>query len=137
MLTPADVNARLPLVRSIVRDAIELHRDLQWRSDRLQSLRERYPATEDDSIYEQEVAQYEQELAVDQSRFDSLLLELRQIGGVLTDPRIGRVDFAGLLDGRRVMYCWQPDEREVSHWHSGPCSEAARQPLLPAVVSHG
>lgn len=137
MLTPAEVNARLPLVRSIVRDAVELHRDLQWRSDRLQSLRERYPATEDDSIYEQEVTQYEQELSADQIRFEGLLLELRQIGGVLTDPQSGTVDFAGLLDGRRVMYCWQSDEREVSHWHAGPCSRAARQPLLPAAISQG
>lgn len=136
MLTPAEVNARLPLVRSIVRDAVELHRDLQWRSDRLQSLRERYPATEDDSVYEQEVAQYERELAVDQTRFEGLLLELRQIGGVLTDPHRGTVDFAGLLDGRRVQYCWQPDEQEVSCWHVGPCSQAARQPLFPATIVH-
>lgn len=137
MLTPAEVNARLPLVRSIVRDAVELHRDLQWRSDRLQSLRERYPATEDDSIYEQEVAQYERELAADQARFESFLLELRQIGGALTDPHTGTVDFVGLLEGERVLYCWQPDEREVSHWHTGPCSQAARQPLLPATIVHG
>ena len=135
MLTTAEVNARLPLVRSIVRDAIELHRDLQWRSDRLQSLRERYPAAEDDSVYEQEVAGYERELTADQKRFDGLLCELRQIGGTLTDPNRGTVDFQGSVEGRRVMLCWQPDEHEVLHWHPGPCSQAARQPLFSAAAS--
>ena len=135
MLTTADVNARLPLVRSIVRDVMELHRDLQWRCDRLQSLRERYPAAEDDSIYEQEVEHYAKELSADQHRFDDLLRELKQIGGTLTDPVRGTVDFPGLLDGRRVMFCWQPEESELCCWHSGPCSQSARQPLLPATIS--
>ncbi|MEY3174855.1 MAG: hypothetical protein RLZZ436_2769 [Planctomycetota bacterium] len=135
MLTTAEVNARLPLVRSIVRDALELHRDLQWRSERLQSLRERYPASQDDSVYEQEVEQYEKELVCDQQRFDELLLELKQIGGILTDPNQGTVDFPGMLEGRRIMFCWRPDETEVCHWHAGPCSQTARQPLVPATIS--
>ncbi|MFM7059378.1 MAG: DUF2203 domain-containing protein [Planctomycetota bacterium] len=135
MLTTAEVNSRLPLVRSIVRDVIELHRDLQWRHDRLQSIRDRYPAAKDDSIYEQEVAQYQDELVADQQRFDSLLQELRQIGGTLTDPLRGTVDFQGSQDGHRVMLCWQPDEPEVLHWHAGPCSQTARQPLFSATVS--
>jgi hypothetical protein len=135
MLTTAEVNARLPLVRSIVRDAIELHRDLQWRDDRLQSLRERYPAAEDDSVYEQEVTEYERELLADRKRFEGLLNELRQIGGTLTDPIRGTVDFQGSVDDRRVMLCWQPDEPEVLYWHAGPCSQAVRQPLLSAAAS--
>ncbi|MEY3459242.1 MAG: hypothetical protein RL215_2399 [Planctomycetota bacterium] len=137
MLTASEVNARLPLVRSILRDALELYVDLQWRAERLRSLRERYPVSEDDPVYEPEVEQSERELQRDQQRFDGLLAELAQIGGVLTDPVKGLVDFAGLLDGRRVVYCWQKDEPAVSHWHSGPCSMATRKPLWPAAAVSG
>jgi hypothetical protein len=137
MLTVSDVNARLPLVRSILRDVLELHRDLQWRTERLRSLRERYPVSDEGSVYEQEVEQSEREVHRDQARFAELLQELKGIGGVVTDPISGVVDFAGLLDGRRVMFCWKQDEPQVGHWHSGPCAPAARQPLLPAAAVSG
>ncbi|MFM7919549.1 MAG: hypothetical protein ACKPJJ_04940, partial [Planctomycetaceae bacterium] len=45
MLSVNDVNARLPLVRSIVRDVMGLHRDLSERRVRLRELRERYPVS--------------------------------------------------------------------------------------------
>jgi hypothetical protein len=137
MLTVSDVNSRLPLVRSILRDVLELHRDLEWRSERLRSLRERYPVSDEGSVYEQEVEHSEREVLRDQERFDELLQELKRIGGVVTDPVGGVVDFAGVLDGRRVMFCWKQDEPAVSHWHVGPCSPASRQPLLPAAAVSG
>lgn len=137
MLTVPEVNARLPLARSILRDVLELHRDLEWRMERLRSLRERYPATDASTVYEQEVEQSEREVLRDQERFDELLQELRQIGGIVTDPSSGVVDFAGMLDGRRVMFCWKQDESMVTHWHTGSCSPSARQPLLPTAAISG
>ena len=45
LLTVEGVNQRLPLVRTIVRDIMELHRDILMRKQRMASLRERYPAS--------------------------------------------------------------------------------------------
>jgi len=130
LLTVDEVNQRLPLVKSIVRDIVDLHTDIAFRKQRLHSLRERHPAPKSaDSVYEQEVQQMESELSQDESRLDQFSFELSQIGGTLTDPGMGRVDFPGDLGGERVSFCWQSGESEVLFWHAGACGESVRMSL--------
>ncbi len=131
VLTIDEVNQRLPLVKAIVKDIVGLHSDLELRKQRLGSLRERHPAAKNaDSVYEQEVRQMEEELAEDQSRLEHYSEELLQIGGTLTDARMGRVDFPGELAGERVSFCWQIGEEELQYWHSGDCGESDRTSLF-------
>ncbi len=131
LLTVEEVNQRLPLVRSIVKDIVDLHADIAFRKQRLLSLRERHPAVKsNDSVYEQEVQQMESELTVDEGRLDDYSQELLQIGGTLTNPTLGRVDFPGDLGGERVSFCWQVGEDEVLYWHSGECGESTRVTLF-------
>ena len=138
LLTVVDVNQRLPLVRSIVRDVMELHRDITLRKQRMMSLRERYPAAGgDDSVYEQEVVQMESELSQDEQRLDDFAQELHQIGGTLTDAQSGTVDFPGDMDGERVWLCWRSDEPEVLYWHSGDCGKTNRVSLYHELSSGG
>jgi len=130
LLTVDEVNQRLPLVKSIVRDIVDLHADISFRKQRLLSLRERHPAPKSvDSVYEQEVQQMESELSQDEGRLDQFSFELSQIGGTLTDPGMGRVDFPGDLSGERVYFCWQSGESEVLSWHAGVCAESVRMSL--------
>jgi len=138
VLTIEAVNQRLPLVRTIVRDIMELHRDIAVRKQRLSSLRERYPAAGgDDSIYEQEVLQMEAELAHDEQRLDEFVQELHQIGGMLTDAQSGTVDFPGDVDGEKVWLCWRSDEPEVLYWHGGDCGKGNRVSLYHELSSGG
>jgi len=138
LLSVEDVNQRLPLVRTIVRDIMELHHDIAIRKERLAALRERHPASGgDDSVYEQEVQQMEVELSGDEDRLDSFELELQQIGGTLTNPVFGTVDFAGDMDGERIQYCWQSGEPEVLFWHAGECGKTARVSLYHELSSGG
>jgi hypothetical protein len=130
LLTVDEVNQRLPLVRSIVKDIVDLHSDISQRQQRLRSLRERHPAsTSADSVYEQEVKQMEEELLRDEARLDVFSHELHQIGGMLTDAASGRVDFPGDLSGERVFFCWKNGESEVLFWHSGECDGSNRVSL--------
>ena len=130
VLTIESVNQRLPLVRTIVRDIMELHRDIAVRKQRLSSLRERHPASGgDDSVYEQEVQQMEAELLHDEQRLVDFAQELHQIGGTLTDAQSGTVDFPGDMDGERVWLCWRSDEPEVLFWHSGDYDKSDRVSL--------
>ncbi len=130
LLTVDEVNQRLPLVKSIVRDIVDLHADIAFRKQRLYSLRERHPAPKSvDSVYEQEVQQMETELSQDETRLHQFSSELLQIGGTLTDPSMGRVDFPGDLGGERVYFCWQSGESEILFWHSGVCGESSRVSL--------
>ena len=136
LLTADEVNQRLPLVKSIVKDIVDLHADIAFRKQRLMSLRERHPAAKSvDSVYEQEVLQMESELRQDEARLDVFSQELLQIGGTLTNPSKGRVDFPGDLDGERVYFCWQSGEQEVSFWHADVCGESDRVSLFHAMRS--
>lgn len=138
LLTVEDVNQRLPLVRTIVKDIMELHHDISVRKERLMSLRERHPANGgDDSVYEQEVQQMELELFGDEVRLDSFEIELQQIGGTLTNPVLGTVDFPGGMDGERVQFCWQNGEPEVLFWHAGECGKTDRVSLYHELNSGG
>ncbi len=140
VLSVQDVNRRLPLVRCIVRDAMELHQDMSQRRERLRDLRERYPVRNQEdaeSVYEQEVLQMEAELTADNQRMDEFEAELRQIGGRLSDPAQGFVDFRGHLGGSDVWFCWRPGDTELGFWHSGECSEARRRPLLTETSAAG
>ena len=138
VLTIEAVNQRLPLVRTIVRDIMELYRDITVRKQRLSSLRERHPVSgTDDSVYEQEVLQMEAELPHDEQRLDEFAQELHQIGGTLTDAQSGTVDFPGDMDGERVWLCWRSDEPEVLYWHCGDCGKSARVSLYHELSSGG
>ncbi len=138
LLTVEDVNQRLPLVRTIVRDIMELHKDLAVRKSRLAALRERHPVSGgDDSVYEQEVQQMEAELSGDEDRLDCFELELQQIGGMLTNAALGIVDFLGDMDGERILYCWQSGEPEVLFWHAGECGKSTRVSLYHELSSGG
>ena len=128
VLTVSEVNDRLPLVQSIVRDIVELHADVTSRRERLAVLRDRHPAG-GSSIYEEEVRQMEDELTEDELRLEGYTDELHQLGGVLTDPVAGVVDFASYLGGDRVYLCWHSGEDVVGYWHSGPCQTSTRIPL--------
>ena len=135
-LTVDEVNQRLPLVRSIVRDIVDLHTDLAQRKLRLQSLRERHPASPTtDSVYEQEVQQMEAELSRDEQTLGRYSQELQQIGGELTDAASGTVDFPGDVDGERISFCWRFDEPEVLFWHSDDCGDGDRVSLYQELGS--
>jgi hypothetical protein len=137
-LSVDDVNSRLPLVRSIVKDIVELSSDLTFRRERLAALRLRHPAAKSrDSVYEQEVVQMESEVARDEERLQSFSAELQTVGGILTDGLTGRVDFPGDLSGERVFFCWQQGEPEIQYWHSGDCGPDQRIPLLPSIIGPG
>lgn len=139
VLTVAEVNDRLPLVRSIVRDIVELHQDITGRRERFRSVRRRHSGSQadDESVYEQEMRQLEDELAHDENRLDEYATELQKIGGIVTDPVTGIVDFPALLGGDRVWLCWQMGEPEVRFWHAGECGESERLPLEQDEVQNG
>lgn len=138
VLTIDEVNQRLPLVRTIVRDIIELHQDITVRRQRLSALRERHPALSGaDSVYEQEVLQMESELSQDEEKLEQFAHELHQVGGLLTDGSSGTVDFPGDIGGERVSLCWRSGEPEVLYWHSGECGATSRVSLYHEMGTGG
>jgi hypothetical protein len=130
--TPAEANAMLPLVRSIVRDIAELSRDLRDRHERLTQLgagQERPDAFADSYREERQAAQ--RELEQDQARLDAYVDELHELGVALKDFFVGLVDFPSRREGRPVWLCWKLGEPRVAFWHEIDAGAAGRQPLDP------
>jgi len=131
LFTIEQANAMLPLVRAIVKDLVELARDVIERRQRLANL------THDGELepgdpYHQESMQIEEELEKDRQRLHEYIRELRQLGAEPKDGTLGLVDFPAIIDGRTVYLCWKLDEPEILFWHDLDAGFAGRQPLPPA-----
>lgn len=131
LITVDGANRRLPLVRAIVRDAVELKADILSRQARLLELREQCPQAGDgESVYAEEVLQMEESLESDEIRIDEYAGELQQIGGRLVDAVSGLVEFVSTIDKEEVLLSWMYDEAEVAHWRFGHELPSERKPLV-------
>lgn len=134
--TVEEASKRLPLVKSIVRDIVALHKDVTERRRRLEEIRFRQTGSEDAaSLYREEVGVVEKELKKDVLRLDEYIGELRQLNVILKDANKGLVDFPAKLDGREVYLCWQHGEEEVGYWHDTDKGYAGRQSLMEGSVT--
>jgi hypothetical protein len=117
--TAAAANRMLPLVRAIVQDIVELNRDLEERSQRLESLQA--VAGSDrrrgDDPYAEEVDQMQRDLSHDSDRLKDFVRELEHLGVEFKDPGKGLVDFPTVINGKNAFLCWRLGESEVGYWH--------------------
>lgn len=138
VFTVAEANAMLPLVRAITRDLVRLSREVVDRHQRVEHLKAGRDMTSGD-IYDQELAQIEEELAKDRQRLHEFVEELRQLGVEPKSGIEGIVDFPAILEGELVFLCWKYNEPEVVYWHSLDGGFAGRQRLrtsaLPGPIS--
>jgi len=121
LMTVAEANKRLPLVRAIVADITKHAQQLNERQERFDDEKTRRG---------QDQPERDLELSREMERLEDLIDELNQINVELRDPIPGHVDFPAMLDGRRVNLCWVPGEDEVGHWHETDGSFADRRSLL-------
>ncbi len=133
-LTVEEANARLPLVRSIVRDIMQRWRELRAaRSElaRFESLRvagglsarDRSPG----ALAHAEDLRAEIERLEDEIR--SCVAELDEIGAELKDLDVGLIDFPARAGSRTVYLCWKAGEPEIQWWHELDAGFAGRRPI--------
>jgi hypothetical protein len=126
--TVSEANRILPLVRAIVRDIVELARDLRERHERLARIEPSLRKTPGDA-YQEEVQQMQEEFERDQERMRGYEEELRNLGVELKDYDSGLIDFPCWKDDRQVYLCWRHGEADVAHWHEVDAGFAGRQKL--------
>ena len=134
VFTVEQANARLPLVRMITADMIDLSQELNERQKRLEQLMAGRDRDSSD-VYREELSQIEDELAKEAERLAGYQEEIRQLGAEPEDAEQGLIDFPSMLDGRLVFLCWQYDEPEILHWHEVDAGFAARQPLTAGSIA--
>ena len=136
IFTVEEANARLPLVRAIVADMMKLSGDLFDRRERLNELQSRRPEGAV-NVYQEELAQIEEELEGDVERLNGYVEELLELGVEPKGVRDGLVDFPAVLDDKLVYLCWKFDEPEVLYWHDLDGGFSARQSLTAGSVAEG
>ena len=135
--TVEEAGQRLPLVKVIVQDIVELYCDIHERRERLNRIRQLPGSSHrnEDSLYSEELRHTEMEIEKDISRLEAFVDELRELGGVLKDFQTGLVDFLTRIDGRDVYLCWKLGEDEIVFWHELDAGVSGRQSLLEESVS--
>lgn len=136
LFTVEEANQRLPLVKAIVQDIVELFRDVQQRRERLVRVKQlRGEGTSSSRFHSEETEQVEAELARDEEKLSEFVRELHDLGVEFKDPVLGLVDFPSRMDDRIVHLCWKLDEPEVQFWHELDAGFSGRQLLLEESVS--
>ena len=122
-----EANRRLPLVRSITRDAVVRYCAAK---EAIASLHRRRAQPGAD------LARQERRIGTHLEELRRLVDELEQLGCRLRDYERGVVDFpaACLDDGGFVVYCWALGEDQVAHWHGEHESYGERR-LVGAAAS--
>lgn len=124
-----EANARLPLVRAVVRDLVRLGRDVAERRYRLSLLLAGRIAKPRD-LYGEELAQIAEEVEKDTRQLRVYVEELEQLGVEARSVTEGIVDFPTVIDGRPAYLCWKYSEPEVLYWHESEAGFAGRRPLV-------
>jgi hypothetical protein len=130
LFTAEEASQRLPLVRAIVQDIVNLYQDVQSRQARIESVKRRRGESTPDRLYSEELDQMDEELARDQERLSAFVRELHELGIEFKDPEHGLVDFPSEMDGRLVYLCWKLGEPEVKFWREIQAGVEDRHPLF-------
>lgn len=138
LFTVEEANQRLPLVRAIVQDIVDLFQDLQQRRERIASVKQlRGQGTSSSRFHSEETDQVEEEIHKDEEKLAEFVRELHELGVEFKDPILGLVDFPAQMDDRVVHLCWKLGEPEVQFWHELDAGFSGRQLLLAETVSGG
>jgi len=129
-----EANARVPLLRSILRDVTELAHELKGMHERLVLLQTNGAL---DAADEREVARLSTEMDKRQRLMPDYERELAQVGAVLKDDFIGLVDFPAFLDGREICLCFKLGENEIAFWHEVDAGFSGRRPIKPVSRTRG
>ncbi len=155
VFTLEEATRTLPLVRRILRDIVDAHKEIESLRDRLRAhegaeARDRDP--EEDTGFPEaipaegrpsveggeattgtvetgtvETGTLEERVQLRVNEIEGFLQELEAVGCECKDFRSGLVDFPAFLAGRVVYLCWKLGEPEIAHWHEVDAGFSGRQ----------
>ncbi len=120
IFTPAEAGKRLPLVKKIVGEILQKHKELRL-------LLEQTSGREGSA-----------ELLQIQEEMERLMSELEELGCYYKDWNfeIGLVDFPAMIDGEAVFLCWRSDEPHIRWYHGMEEGYAGRRSIPPELLGN-
>ncbi len=134
LFTVAEVNALIPRLSELMREAMDLHRRASALQEALSEERDRIRVSGGAMVDQHD-------WKAKAERLDGYVIEVKQalqqvleLGGVTKDLETGLVDFPGHGPAGRggpvVNLCWKLGEDAVRFWHGMDEGFAQRKPLL-------
>lgn len=114
-VTYRQARAMLPLVRSIVSDAQDLEKQVQQRRYDLNRVRTA-GAQKAGRLYDDELAESQNDLEADERQLDAYRHELSQLGLRWVSSHDGEVEFPTTYLNRPVYLCWKLGEDDLIYW---------------------
>ena len=136
--TVDEANSALPLVRAILRDAVDLARDVDSRRRRLAPLlaaRSPESSAAPTDLYGEELMEVRQRLEEDVQRLGELRDELTELGVRLVDPLEGHVEFPTRLCDKPGWLSWKLGEDEVRYWRPRQAKSRRRLPMTVGSIA--
>ncbi len=128
VFTPYEVLHRVSLLKRVVHDVVDIHEKRRKARDVYQEFQVigrtiRSPEIDETiNTLRAEIKEYDRHL----EDFDK---EIREMGGILKDPRKGLVYFYSERDGRKIFLVWELHDPDLISWHELDETFSDRMPL--------
>ena len=133
LFTVAEVNALIPRLSDLMREAMELHRRASALQEALAEERDRIRASGGAMVDQHDWKAKAERLDGYAIEVNQVLRQVQKLGGVPKDIETGLVDFPGLVPQsagtQPVNLCWRHGEDAVRFWHGFDEGFAQRKPL--------
>lgn len=127
--TLEEANALLPVVESLLEQAIAAKEEAERLEGEVQSLRQRIFLSGGMTVDIASIARNRAEVEAQVQKAKEVLAEIDAIGVQVKDLDTGLLDFPCRIDGDLVLLCWRRGERRIEFWHTLEAGFRGRQPL--------
>ena len=127
--TLEEANALLPVVESLLEQAIVAKEEAERLEGEVQALRQRIFLSGGMTVDITGVARNRSEVDGRVQKAKEALAEIDSIGVQVKDLDTGLLDFPCRIDGELVLLCWRRGEKRISFWHTLESGFRGRQPL--------
>ncbi|WP_442510711.1 DUF2203 domain-containing protein [Novipirellula sp. SH528] len=123
----------LPLLRTILRDALQLSQAIDRQRDQIAGI-DKLAETMDHPSYRDEVNDIRVTLQDEEARLEQCIIELTELGVEPHLPLNGNIDFPAIVNRQPACLCWALGENSVDFWHNVGQDAAFRRPLPPKTI---
>ena len=119
----------LPVLESLLRNAIESKKQIELADSELQSIAHKIFMNGGMSVNVVQLARRKLQREKGLQRIKDAMAEIDAMGVQVKDLDIGLLDFPCEVDGQVVLLCWRLGEKGITHWHGISEGFAGRKPV--------
>ncbi len=128
VFTPEEVLNRVSLLKRVVKDVVDAHERRRKAKELYQEFQVIARSIRSPEI-DETINSLRAEIKDLDGQIDTLDKEIRELGGILKDPRKGLVYFYSERDARKIFLVWELYDPDLISWHELDETFSDRVPL--------